>query len=318
MHARPFAASSLVLFALLSACATTTTPAPVPAVTRATVSVSAAGQAPVGAGEATPTPGSADPSVAPTRRDAHEQLQLTLWMQTAAEYQMITRATYAAAARTLDAALADFEWTAAVEQAGDVALLPPAIILDLDETVMDNSRFEAELALRRATFDQKLWAEWVALEKATLVPGAAELIAAARRRGIAVFFVTNRDLAEEPATIRNLAALGVEATPESILAQHENGWDSSDKTARRETIAGTHRILMLFGDDLGDFIPSKLAPAERVAAAERYRDWWGERWYVLPNPSYGSWERALWNHQGGLSDAQQLERKYEALRGFAD
>jgi acid phosphatase len=75
-----------------------------------------------------------------------------------------------------------------------------------------------------------------------------------------------------------------------------------------------YRVLLLVGDDLGDFVSvSKLAPVDRVAVADRYADRWLERWVVLPNPSYGSWSRAL--TAGVSSDSDVLarnSRQYEA------
>ena len=136
-----------------------------------------------------------------------------------------------------------------------------------------------------------------------------------RKRKIAVFFVTNRTLDEEAGTLENLHNLEIEATAEEILAYKENGW-SSDKTARRELLARSYRILFLIGDDLGDFIPAKLTPEERVKAAEKYSDWWGKRWFLLPNPMYGSWDRALYDHDTNLKDKEILERKLKRVQGF--
>ena len=175
-----------------------------------------------GCASGAPSPGAGTPAAAepacPCRRDTHEQLQGTLWMQTAAEYQMLARTIYRAAGEAVAAALADPAWTAATEQASDPSGLPPAVILDLDETVLDNSRFQGEQVLRRQPYERPLWTAWVEKEEAGLVPGAAELLASLRRQGIAVFFVTNRTLAEEPFTLRNLQKLGIQAAAEEIRA----------------------------------------------------------------------------------------------------
>ena len=147
------------------------------------------------------------------------------------------------------------------------------------------------------------------------MPGAEDFLAAARDRGTAVFFVTNRTLEEEEATVDNLRALGIAVIPEEILANGENGW-TSDKTARREFVARTHRILLLIGDDLGDFIPARLTPEERVAATEEHAAWWGERWFLFPNPMYGSWDRALYGFES-LSDEEILRWKREKVQRFS-
>ncbi len=248
-------------------------------------------------------------------RDTHEQLQGALWMETAAEYRMLAGTTYRAATGALAAALADPTWTAATEQTADASTLPPAVILDLDETVLDNSRFQGELVLRRIPYTSAVWKEWVALEAAGLVPGAKPFLDDARARGVAIYFVTNRSVGDEAHTLANLRALGIDASADDVMSVGENGW-TSDKTARRQLIAATHRIVMLFGDDLNDFIPAKLTPERRVAEAEKHSAWWGTRWFVLPNPMYGSWERALYGNEPGLSDREILLRKLARVRGL--
>ena len=237
-------------------------------------------------------------------------------MQTAAEYQVLAKATYRSAGEALASALADPAWTAATEQVSDPSRLPPAVILDLDETVLDNSRSQGEQVLRREPYSGPLWTDWVTLKEASLVPGAEDFLRRARQQNVAVFFVTNRTLAEEPDTLQNLTDLKVQATADEILSNQENGW-TSDKTARRKHLAEKYRILLLIGDDLGDFIPAKLTPEERVKAAMGYSDWWGRRWFLLPNPMYGSWDRALYGH-ANLPDQEVLRRKVELVKGFKD
>ena len=143
----------------------------------------------------TPSRPAQQPVSCPTfLRDTHEQLQGTLWMQTAAEYQVLARTTYREAGEAIGKALADPKWTAATEQTADPSSLPPAVILDLDETVLDNSRSQGEQVFRREPYSPTLWTDWVKLKKAALIPGAKEFLSAVRTQKIAVFFVTNRTL----------------------------------------------------------------------------------------------------------------------------
>jgi acid phosphatase len=242
----------------------------------------------------------------PALDGAHENLHAVLWVQTAIEYQASALQAYQRARQQLDAALADPSWTAALEQTGDVAPLPPAIVLDLDETVVDNSPFQAraiavQLGERAAGrqaegFDAAAWDAWCAEARAGAVPGAVEFLRYARSRGVTPFFVSNRTGPLEAATRRNLAGLGIEvgdATDTVLLRNERPEWAASDKTARRAAVARTHRILLLVGDDLGDFTTAEgtvQARAERLAPlASR----WGTSWIVIPNPMYGSWERAI-------------------------
>lgn len=261
-------------------------------------------------------PRTSDPKC-PCFRDTHEQLQGALWMQTAAEYQVLAKTTYREAGEAIGAALADKTWTAATEQTSDPSALPPAVILDLDETVLDNSPSQGRQVLDRVPYSDDLWGKWVEKAEAGAIPGAKEFLESVRKQGIAVFFVTNRTLAEEEKTLKNLEQLGIQATAEEILARGENGWTSSDKTDRRKRVSEKHRILLLIGDDLGDFILSKLTPEKRVEEAAKHGDWWGTRWFLLPNPMYGSWDRALIDHQS-LKDAETLQRKRALVKSFED
>jgi acid phosphatase len=275
--------------------------------------------APAAVATATPpaTPATSAAAAATAARDTHEQLQVALWVQSSIEYRMVCESIYRTAAAVLEAALADRTWSGDIEQTGDSSMLRPAVVLDLDETVLDNSLFQGELARRRLVYTRELWGEWVAQRRAGLVPGAGVFLATARERGMSVFFVTNRTAAEEADTIANLTALGVQTTADEVLCAGENDW-ASDKVSRRRHIARDHRIALLVGDDLGDFIPARLTPEQRAAEASRYASWWGTRWFVLPNPMYGSWERALLGNESGLSDGQSLQRKLSLVKGFTD
>ena len=93
----------------------------------------------------------------------------------------------------LDRALADKTWTAALEQAGDFGSKPPAVILDIDETVLDNSESEERSIRAGVAYSEALWAEWCNQRKATPIPGALEFTKAAAAKGVTVFYVTNRE-----------------------------------------------------------------------------------------------------------------------------
>ena len=270
---------------------------------------------------AAPATSSATPTItsavaSPSARDTHEQLQATLWMQTAIEYRMVCESAYRAATAALDAALVDRAWSAAVEQIGDASALPAAVILDLDETVLNNSRFQGELVRRRLVYTPELWREWVRQRRAELVPGAGAFLVAARERGVAVFFVTNRRIEEEGDTVANLAALGVDAAPETLLCAGENDWPS-DKVARRTLLAGTHRIVVLVGDDLGDFIPARVPAAERAPPPRRTRRGGEPAGSSSPQPAYGSWERALLGTRRSPRRAVAADEA-RAVKGFTD
>ncbi len=240
----------------------------------------------------------------------------TLWLQTSAEYRAAARQAYSGARAALDAALADPQWVGALEERGDQAGQPPAIVLDLDETVLDNSPFEARMIHRGFAFDQDAWNEWVEEAAATAILGAADFLSYARERGVTPFYVTNRAAGEEAATRRNLQALGLPlgSDPDTLLVLGERPeWQTSDKSPRREWVARSYRLLMLVGDDLNDFVSARqLDLAGRNRAVEDHAAWWGRRWILIPNPVYGSFERAVTG--AGGTPCEQLQRKVDALR----
>lgn len=256
------------------------------------------------------TPAARPPAAAP-----HATLQATLWVQTAAEYRALTEQIYENAARSLALALADSAWTA-LDQPAEARRLPPAVIVDIDETVLDNSAFLARVIRRGGEFDPDLWDAWIAEAAALAVPGALEFAREAARRGVAIYYITNRDSLHEDATARNLAALGfpLDAAPDAVLTRGEReGWGSV-KTSRRQAIAGHHRVVLLMGDDLNDFVDAQVSREARRAIVDDNGARWGVEWFVLPNPVYGSWEGALLDYETGLSDEERARRKQAGLR----
>lgn len=265
-----------------------------------------------------PAPPTGPPStpVAEARPSEHPTLYATLWIQTAAEYRASAWQAYAAARSSLARALEDTTWTAAIEQEGTrYGGLPPAIILDIDETVLDNSPNQARLIRSGGEFVPESWTQWVEEGRAPPVPGAPEFLALADSLGVTAFYVTNRDAPHEAATRRNLEAAGMPLDPDvdTVLLRGEREEWVSDKSSRRRAVAERYRVVLLVGDDFNDFVPANLSRAERDRLVEGYRDRWGERWIVLPNPTYGSWERALYSGATDPDEADRARLRLEAL-----
>lgn len=248
-------------------------------------------------------------------RNPHPLLHSTTWVRTSAEYEAVAREAWRLAIERLDEALAHTFWTAALEQTGGYQDLPPAVIVDVDETVLDNSPFQTRLINAGEEFDPELWTQWVLEAAAPPVPGALEFARAAQRRGVTIFYITNRDQIHEEATRRNLEAAGFPVDPgqDRVLTRGERRDWISDKSSRREVVARRFRILLLVGDDFNDFASARLSPAQRATLAARYADRWGRQWIILPNPLYGSWEEALYGYQSGLSADEKTRRKAAAL-----
>lgn len=249
-----------------------------------------------------------------------ELLNSTLWVQTSIEHDAVYLALFHGAREQLDRALKDKNWTAAVEQKGDYKKLPPAIILDIDETVLDNGIAQARQSLSNEDYTVAEWNRWVQEAAARPLPGAVEFTQYARSKGVTVFWVTNREKPLKEATRRNMQTAGFPmdaakgpATDTFLLRGDQPEWQA-DKGSRRAFVAKDYRILMLLGDDAGDFISNvRVGVDERRKLVEQYKDWWGKKWIPLPNPMYGSWETAIFNHDFRLSRQERLQRKFGTL-----
>jgi acid phosphatase len=264
---------------------------------------------------ATPTPvdpPAPTPEPAKTSGALHDSLGAVAWFQTSAEYEASALATYNAATLSLDRALADKKWTAVVEQEGQkFAKLPPAVIVDVDETVLDNSAYQARLIADGGEFGKETWGAWVGEARAIAIPGAKEFLDVAAKKGARVFYVSNREAGDQAEhTRKNLAALGFPDADDLdtfYFRDDSKGWKL--KSPRRAEIAKNHRVVIVVGDNLFDFIEEdKPARERRAALVTEHSAWWGTRWFMLANPMYGSWDEALisYDYKQPAADRQRL------------
>ena len=256
----------------------------------------------------------------------HQKLMPTLWVQTSPEWRGLCEQAYRSARLALDAALRSRKSTAAVEQSGSEGgkywRKKPAVILDVDETVLDNSPGQARQVASNTDFVADDFDRWVGEAKAEAIPGALEFCRYARSRGVRVFFVTNRGASQETDTRRNLERLGfpLDKDIDTVFTRGERpDWNTPDKGTRRQAVAAGHRILLLLGDDLGDFLSGvRVSPEKRRELAAPHRDKWGRQWIVLPNPGYGSWEEALYDTPKSPDPEERMRQKRRYLVSAAD
>ncbi len=246
---------------------------------------------------------------------ANDNLNAVLWMQRSVEYKGSARAAFALAQVRLDQALADKNWTAApAEQKGAYQDLPPSVVVDVDETLLDNSGYQAWMVINGETFNPKTWTQFVKAKISTPIPGAVEFAKYADSKGVKVFYVSNRTKDEEEATRQNMEEYGfpMGGNVDTFLsAKEQEDWGSA-KGTRRAVIAKDYRILLCIGDNFGDFTDGyKGSEAERLKLFEAEQARWGHDWIVLPNPSYGSFEAAPYGGNFKLP----LEEQRAAKRG---
>jgi acid phosphatase len=263
--------------------------------------------------------GCATPQVTRPAQDppASDLLNAVLWMQRSVEFKASALTAFALARIRLDQALADPTWTGAPrEQTGAYQSLPPAVILDVDETILDNSGYQAWMALEGTTFDPKTWNAYVNTVTSLAVPGALEFARHADRKGVKVFYVSNRTAEEEPATRRNLEKLGFPmggGVDTMLMTRKQPDWGSA-KGTRRAFVAKSYRVLLNVGDNLGDFVDEyRGTEAERLQVLEQHRERWGREWIVIANPAYGSFESAPFGHDFKLSDGERRRLKRAVL-----
>lgn len=228
------------------------------------------------------------------------------WVRDSAEYVAVARQVFRAAESALPAMVADRDWSALPYQE-NAAHLPPAVILDIDQTTLTNPVFQAQL---QPPFTEEKLNAWSKAHDATPTPGVISFAERASQYDVTLFFVTNRECAAEAGNdepcpqkdvvIDDLLEAGLPASPQNVfLAEERPGWDK-EKRARYEWIAERYRVIQLIGDDLSDFIPCvrrrPVAPctdgasiASRFDAVADYDAYWGAGWYILPNPMHGSW-----------------------------
>jgi len=212
-------------------------------------------------------------------------LYANLWMQSAAEYYAICEQTYALAYDRV-AALAE-------ASAGDKTL---AVVMDLDETVIDNSGFQAYLYRNRATYSEEVWEAYVRYQSEApgprAVPGAPEFISRIEQLGVTVVFISNRSESSRQYTLRTLSRLGIDTggAEARVLLRTT----TSSKAERRQLAANRYEIIAWFGDNLADFAAEfedgvSVTSGARRQHAEQTRSRWGAEWFVLPNPAYGDY-----------------------------
>lgn len=235
--------------------------------------------------------------------DLNEQLVLaTLWMQSSAEYRALLYQTFNLAKMNLDKFKASYTGSK-----------PLAIVVDCDETVIDNTAYEAFLVGNDFGYSSKTWTPWMDAGIATAMPGALEFLKYAQSRSVEIFYITNRKMVGYEGTKRNLETLGFPFVDDKHLLLRT---DTSDKEPRRQAVASQYEIVLLMGDNLNDFMSvfGKSSEKERFAQTDNLKALFGTRFIVLPNPTYGEWEGAVYDYNWGASAVEKNTMRKARLK----
>ena len=226
-----------------------------------------------------------------------------LWCQYAAEARALYYQAYNLARDRLDAAIAQGDPQDRL-----------AIIVDIDETILDNSPFEAFLIRTGSPFTPELWSEWTAQCRNQALPGAQPFLVYAASRGVEVFYLSNRGNDEFEATARNLKALHFPMVDFNHLLLNKDGLG---KEPNRRKVGQEYKIVLLMGDNLGDFsaVFDKQGYADRFQLTDANQAEFGRRFIMLPNPIYGDWENSLYSSHD-LDENGKIKMRRELLKSW--
>ena len=229
-------------------------------------------------------------------------LMSVVWYQNSAEMKALYYQSFNIAKMMVDQHL---------RTAGDIR--KKAVVLDIDETVLDNSPFEADCILTGKSYTSERWKAWTDLVQADSLPGALEFTKYVKSKDVEVFYVSNRKEYEMKATIENLRKFGFPNAEEKYVLLKK---DTGSKKARREKISENYNIILLIGDNLGDFdeIFDKRKKNYGMGKVDDHKELFGKRFIILPNPMYGAWEKAIFQEDYSLSPAEKDSLRKESLK----
>lgn len=239
--------------------------------------------------------------------NANDKLVMAVaWFQNSAEMTALFYQGFNIAQQRLDEAVAS-----------NTSSKPLAVVVDIDETMLDNSPFET--AVINSTDNISGWYGWTREARAKALPGALEFANYARSKNVEIFYITNRDDNEHTVTVQNLANEKFPyAVADHVLTKSDLSYSSgntSSKVGRRAKVSETHEIILLIGDNLNDFsgvFEDRSNNNGKAAVVENHGQF-GKKFIVLPNPMYGAWEKPLYDYKEGLSDEEKLKLLKEKL-----
>lgn len=236
--------------------------------------------------------------------DTKDLVNATAWMQNAGEYKALTIQAYQLAQIRLAQILTQ-----------EVSEKPRAIVLDIDETVLDNSPYQAYQIENKKNFNQEDWNKWTRLALAEPIAGALNFLNFTKNNGVEIFYVSNRSEAERVPTLENLQKKNFPYADNDHLILKT---DKSSKESRRQKLSEKYNIVLFFGDNLSDFSDMYYYNNDGKTSSEKvleHPELFGSKFIILPNAMYGDWESSIYkkNTDKKLSNEQV---KMKSLRSF--
>lgn len=191
---------------------------------------------------------------------------------------------------------------------------PRAVVVDIDETVLDNSPYQAKIIAEKTGYP-KYWDEWIEASKAEALPGSVEFLKFVDSKKAKIFYISNRKEKHRKLTFDLLKKLGFPIqNEEDILVQTT----TSDKSERRLFVESKYEIVVLVGDNLNDFtgLFELKSNDEKKKLVDEMQSQFGNRFIILPNPLYGDWEGSIYNYNYRLPNKEKHDLRLKALRSF--
>jgi len=236
--------------------------------------------------------------------EATSLIDATAWVQNSGEFAALNLQAYQFAKLRLAQIIAQ-----------EPSEKPRAIVLDIDETVLDNSRYEAFMIEKGKEFNQKDWQKWTDLALAEPIPGALDFLNFTKNNGVEIFYLTNRSEKEREATLKNLKDQNFPyADNEHLILKTSE----SSKELRRQKIAENFNIVLFFGDNLSDFSDIYYRVDNGKTAREKVLEnpeLFGNKFIILPNPMYGDWESAIYKKNTNKKSSKN-QMKVNSLRSI--
>ncbi|WP_301098354.1 5'-nucleotidase, lipoprotein e(P4) family [Otariodibacter sp.] len=226
------------------------------------------------------------------------------WVQESGEYQALAHQAFNTAKFTFD-------------HAKVAKGKKKAVVVDLDETMIDNSPNAGWQVKNNKGFDSAAWTRWVNAKQAKAIPGAIEFNNYVNNHKGTVFYVSNRkDNDEKKSTVENLKQLGFQGVNEQTLYLKK---DKSNKSERFEEIEKQgYQIVLYIGDNLNDFGDATYhkTNAERRSFVKSNSKLFGSKFIILPNPNYGDWESAIFNYDYSRTPEQKAKARMDAINAW--
>ena len=190
---------------------------------------------------------------------------------------------------------------------------PYSIVFGLDETVLDNSPYQAQNVKDGTAFTPENWDVWVKKPQPRLYQVLKTFSNLQTKNGVQIYYVSDRTIDQVDDNDQNLENEGIPVQSRDHLMFLEKGVKS--KEGRQTSSPRKTNLVMLLGDNLVDFAEfSKTSETERNQKLEELQKEFGEKFIIFPNPMYGSWESTVYN--GNKLDAKGQTEELKNLQGF--